>query len=55
MHMQFLKLMGEDDEESRKLTKDAAELAKAVDIMDESTKEKQGSGVASFEFVQLII
>jgi len=40
--VQFLKLLGEDDAESQKLTGDEAALAKAVDAMVESIKEKQG-------------
>lgn len=35
-------MLTEDDEESQKLAADQAALAKAVDAMVESTKEKQG-------------
>lgn len=43
----FLKMLTEDDEESQKLAADQAALAKAVDAMVESTKEKQDSGASS--------
>jgi hypothetical protein len=38
-YVQFLKLLAEDDPESKKLAADEAELAKAVEAM---VKEKQG-------------
>ena len=40
-NVQFLKLLAEDDEESRKLAEDEASLAKAVDAAVKSAKEKQ--------------
>lgn len=42
MHVQFLKMLAEDDSESQRLAEDEAALAKAVDAMVESTKKKQG-------------
>lgn len=41
MHVQFLRLLAEDDPESQKLAGDEVALAKAVDAMVESTVEKQ--------------
>ncbi|KAG0621732.1 hypothetical protein M758_3G044400 [Ceratodon purpureus] len=48
----FLKLLAEDDEESRKLAEDEASLAKAVDAAVKSAKEKQQDSIPSSKMTE---